>query len=225
MPEQPDIAIQRQSTAEVVADTLMGMIVSGALAAGAPLRESSLATRLGISRNSLREGIRLLEQSRLVKYEIHRGAVVSTPTVADLEDLYRTRLQIELMAIREPADDATLATIDEAFTALTRATKSLEAEPIVAADIALHEAIVGLLRSERMSAFYSQIRKEMVFYFTVLSYADEEYARPEEPIVARHQEIVDALKSGRREDAAELLRTHIWENFERLKTILESRDA
>ena len=76
MTYQPDIAIQRQSTAEVVADTLMRMIVSGALPAGVPLRESSLAPKLGISRNSLREGIRLLEQSRLVQYEIHRGAVV-----------------------------------------------------------------------------------------------------------------------------------------------------
>lgn len=212
------------STAEVVAETLMRMIVAGDLQAGEPLRESSLAARLGISRNSLREGIRLLEQSRLVKYEIHRGAVVSTPTVKDLEDLYRTRTHLELLAVQQEPTPEELERIHEAFEALTRSTKSQLPEPIVAADLALHQTIVDLLRSERLSAYYGQIRKELVFYFTVLSYADEEYVNPEEPIVARHQEIYDAICEGRGAEAAELMGEHIQENFLRLREIIEARD-
>ncbi|MEB4616422.1 GntR family transcriptional regulator [Leucobacter sp. M11] len=220
-----DISLHRMSTAEVVAETLMRMIVAGDLQAGEPLRESSLAGRLGISRNSLREGIRLLEQSRLVKYEIHRGAVVSTPTVSDLEDLYRARTHIELLAVQQEPTPEELERIHAAFQALTESTKSQLPEPIVAADLALHQTIVDLLRSERLSAFYGQIRKELVFYFTVLSYADEEYVNPEEPIVARHQEIYDAIVAGRRTEAAALMSEHIQENFVRLREILESRDA
>ncbi|MBC9927993.1 MULTISPECIES: GntR family transcriptional regulator [unclassified Leucobacter] len=224
MTEQPDIALHRMSTAEVVADTLMRMIVSGALQAGEPLRESSLAGRLGISRNSLREGIRLLEQSRLVKYEIHRGSVVSTPSVSDLEDLYRTRLHIELAAAQCTADDEQLETISVAFEALQASVALQEAEPIVAADLNLHQAIVGLLRSKRISEFYAQLRKELVFYFTVLSYADEEFVNPEEPIVARHQEIYDAICGRQPDTAVKLMREHIMQNFERLKEILIAND-
>lgn len=220
MQEQPDISIQRQSTAEAVADTLMRMIVSGKLKAGEPLRESSLAPRLGISRNSLREGIRLLEQSRLVKYEIHRGAIVSTPTAEDLEDLYRSRLYIETLAVQQEVDEQQLDEIRAAFVALKDSTKSGEAEPIVTADLDLHQVIVGLLGSERISAFYGRMRKEMVFYFTVLSYADSEFTNPEIPIVTRHQEIYEALRDGRRKDAADLLHDHIQLNYERLKSIL-----
>lgn len=225
MAEQTDISLHRKSTAEVVAETLMRMIISGTLRAGEPLRESSLALRLGISRNSLREGIRLLEQSRLVKYEIHRGSVVSTPSIQDLEDLYRTRLHIELAAAACTASDEQLATLREAFEALQLSTQSAEAEPIVAADLALHQAIVDLLGSERISAFYAQLRKELVFYFTVLSYADEEFANPDEPIVARHQEIYDAIAKRDPDTAVALMREHITQNFERLKEVLITHDA
>lgn len=207
----------------MVSDTLMRLIVDGDLKAGQPLRESSLATRLGISRNSLREGIRLLEQSRLVKYEVHRGAVVSTPTLEDLDDLYRTRLMLETLAVQEIPSPIALEEVERAFAQLEESVESKKVEPIVAADLAFHQAIIGLLESERLSAFYEQISKEMIFYFTVLSYADEEYANPDEPILARHTEIVEAIRRGRRTEASELVTAHIMANFARLKEILQER--
>lgn len=220
-----DISLHRVSTAEAVADTLVGLIVSGTLKAGEPLRESSLATKLGISRNSLREAIRLLERSRLVKYEIHRGAVVSTPTVRDLEDLHRTRLQLELAGVQQVPTDAQLEHIHRAFDTLTSTASTNAAEPIVAADLALHQAIVDLLDSERISSFYRQICTELVFYFTVLSYTDEEYVTPQESIVDRHRAIYDAICAGERERARDLLEAHITENSARLREILTAREA
>ena len=215
--------IQRASAAELVADRLMQLIVSGTLRAGEPLRETQLATRLGISRNSLREGIRLLEQSRLVKYEMHRGAVVSNPSLDDLDDVYRTRMHLELAAVRSEATEQQLDALREAWDRLEASTSGLEAESIVAADLALHQAIVDLLGSERISAFYESIRKELIFYFSVLSHADEEYLAPQEPIVRRHREIVDAILERRVADAERLLTQHIDENAGRLRDILTAR--
>ncbi|UOQ56910.1 GntR family transcriptional regulator [Leucobacter allii] len=225
MPEISDIALHRVSTAEAVADALVGLIVSGTLPAGEPLRESSLAAKLGVSRNSLREAIRLLERSRLVQYEIHRGAIVSTPTLEDLDDLTRTRRQLELAAVRCTPSEAQLEQLRAAFAQLTRTSEQQRAEAIVAADLALHQAIVDLLGSERMSSFYRQIGKELVFYFTVLSYTDEEYAHPKASIIDRHQGIIDAILSGDRDRAHDLLAGHIEENHERLAEILTARIA
>lgn len=215
--------LHRTSAAELVADTLMKLIITGALPAGEPLREINLAKQLGISRNSLREGIRLLEQSRLLKHEMHRGTLVSEPTLRDLDDLYRTRQHIELTATQVAATDEQIQRIREAFSALQQVATSQQAPPIVAADLELHQAIVALLGSERISEFYRQICKELVFYFTVLSYADEEYVNPEEPIVARHQEIHEAICERRTDDATELMRAHITAAHERLRTILKTR--
>lgn len=221
----PAFAIRRKSAAELVADTLRNLIVSGKLRAGEPLRESQLAKDLQISRNSLREGIRLLEQSRLVKYEMHRGAVVTEPNIADLTDLYRTRRHLETLAAQVPASDEQLQRVREAFTLLRATADTAKATPIVTADLALHQAIVGLLESERISTFFAQVCKEMVFYLTLHSYADEEYATPKGPIVDPHAAIVDALCDRRNDEAVELIRQHLEENYTRLKAILEERSG
>ena len=225
MSEMTDISLHRVSTAEAVADALVGLIVSGTLKAGEPLRESSLATKLGISRNSLREAIRLLERSRLVKYEIHRGAIVSTPTLKDLDDLYRTRRQLELAGVQQEPSEEQLRALTAAFELLNETSKKNAVEPIVAADLALHQAIVDLLDSERISSFYRQICKELVFYFTVLSYTDEEYVNPEESIISRHSGIYEAILAGDRALAHTLLEAHIEENYARLREILTEREA
>ena len=220
-----DEPLHRLSAAELVSDRLMQLIVAGVLKAGEPLRETQLAERLGISRNSLREGIRLLERSRLVKYEMHRGAIVSDPSLADLDDLYRTRRHIETAAVRAVPTEEGLARLRRAWERLEESTSVPAAEPIVAADLALHQAIVGLLGSERISTFYASICKELVFYFSVLSHADEEYRYPQTPIVDRHREIVEAILERRVSDAERLTLQHIDENQARLTDILRARAA
>lgn len=220
-----NISLHRVSTAEAIADTLVGLIVSGSIQAGEPLRESALATRFGVSRNSLREAIRLLEQSRLVKHEIHRGAIVTSPTQADLEDLHRTRMQLELAGIQQVPTEEQLTRLDAAFETLRRSSDQNVAEPIVDADLALHRAIVGFLGSERIDSFYRAICQELVFYFRVLSYTDEEYVKPKESVLEHHRPLYEAIRTGDRATAATLLRSHLESNYERLREILAARTA
>lgn len=224
MRHQPEFPLQRVSTAEAVADGILSLIVSGAIRAGEPLRESALTAKFGVSRNSVREAIRLLEQSRLVQHEIHRGAIVSTPTLEDLDDLYRTRLQLELAGVQQVPDEAQLRELQDAFHLLSRSSEQKLAEPIVSADLGLHQAIVDLLGSKRLSSFYQQICRELVFYFTVLSYTDHEYVNPEEAIVGHHERIYDAIVAGDRVTAATLLEEHIDGTHARLSEILAERN-
>ncbi len=222
--EPRNISLQRASTAEVVAETLVRLIVTRVLKSGEPLRESSLARDLGISRNSLREGIRLLEQSRLVEYQMHRGAIVSTPNVENLNDLYTTRLYLETLAAQQAPSPEQLQAIDRAFVALEDAAKTQESDKIIHADLGLHQAIVDILGSERISDFYRQISKELIFYFTVISYADNEFLNPDDFILARHKALRDALHSGDSDQATSLVREHIIENWERIKEILSAQE-
>lgn len=223
MDEATDIHLIRLSAAELVHDALMQLIVSGALRAGQPLRENILSQRLGVSRNSLREGIRLLEQSRLVKYEVNRGAIVSAPTIADVTDLYRTRLHLELIATQIDVTEEQKLGLRSALKELEQSTDTTEASKIVAADLRVHQVIIDLLGSERISAFYAQIRKELIFATTVISYADQEYMNPKETIFGGHAAIVNAICEGRSMEAASLLTAHIDQSAKRIIEILQSR--
>lgn len=215
----------RASTAESIADALMQEIISGELPAGERLPETQLARRLGASRNSVREAIRLLEQSRLVRYEMHRGSVVSKPNLADLDDLYRTRLHLETTALHDAPDEVRVRDLGAAFERLLDATRTHDSRAIVEADLEFHQAVVNLLASERLSTFYALLRKELVFYLTVLSHEDQEFLYPEGPIIDSHRAIYDAVASGNRSLAIGLLTEHIQQNHCRLRDILERDQA
>lgn len=224
MNELNNIALNQLSVAEQVADALMQLIVSGTLRAGQPLRESSLSQQLGVSRNSLREGIRLLEQSRLVSYEKHRGAIVSNPTTDDIDDLYRTRLHLELAAAAVEITPEQELHLKLALENLRVSTETNDAAQIVSADLRLHQAIVALLGSERLNAFYEQICKELVFYFAIRSYIDEEYKNPREAIFDVHEQIVHSICEGEHGRAQQILTEHIEKNAARLREIILARN-
>ena len=216
----PDLALTRVSAAEQVAELLTTQILEGVLGAGVRLRESALAAQLGISRNSVREGIRLLEQSRLVRYEMHRGAVVATPSVDELDDLYVTRKRLEGAAAAVTPDAEQLAALHDAFDAFIAVAERGQAREIVAADLAFHAKMVSLLGSRRIDAFYAGVATEMSYYLMLLSYVDHEHEHPWELLVPHHRALLDALASGRPEVARAAIERHLDENHARIRQIL-----
>ncbi len=74
-----------------VAAEISGRIVDGVFGPGMSLREIPLAEQFGVSRGSIREALRVLERSGVVKIEAHRGATVSQLTVDELIEIYQVR--------------------------------------------------------------------------------------------------------------------------------------
>lgn len=75
-------------------------ILSGRLAPGTKIVESDLATRLGVSRNPIREAIGQLEQQGLVVSIPNRGTFVIQPTPEQAFDMFLLRAFLELLAVR-----------------------------------------------------------------------------------------------------------------------------
>ncbi len=75
-------------------------IVEGRLAPGEKLRVEHLKARYGVGAGTLREAITRLAIDALVQAEGQRGFRVTPMTLADLEDLTRLRIHIEIEALR-----------------------------------------------------------------------------------------------------------------------------
>src|SRR6476661_7095573 len=69
--------IHRVSVADQVAGILRQRILEGELRPGAALMEIPLASSLGVSRNTMRDAMRILSLEGLLKRNIHRGVLVS----------------------------------------------------------------------------------------------------------------------------------------------------
>src|SRR3954465_15720146 len=125
------IELRRSTTAQQVADALSERILAGAFPPGDRLRESAIATELGIARNTVREAVRILQLGGLVRHEVNRGAVVISPTAENVDALYTARERLETAAVSRTATPAQLTAITDAFERLAEATETHEAGRIV----------------------------------------------------------------------------------------------
>lgn len=80
---------------EQITIELRRRILNGQLAEGTTLRQERLAAELGVSRIPLREAIRYLESEGLVVSELHKGSVVSSLSLDELQELFGIRMQLE----------------------------------------------------------------------------------------------------------------------------------
>jgi DNA-binding GntR family transcriptional regulator len=217
-----DLVIRRTTAAQQIADALREMIVAGELTPGAPLRESALAARLGVSRNTVREGVRILEQGGLVQIEVGHGAVVRRLDADEIADLYGVREVLELAAVRE-SRGADLSGVAAALEGLDQALRRGNEHETVERDLAFHASIVSTLGNRRLDRFFADICAELQFFLAVVSHVDHEVERPGE-LLEQHAGILRALEGGDRRGAARSLREHIRYNADRVNTILRSRD-
>jgi DNA-binding GntR family transcriptional regulator len=71
-------------------------ILSGAYPEGEPLRQDAIAEEMGVSRIPIREALRQLEAEGLVVFNPHRGAVVSSLSLDEIDEVFALRAEIEV---------------------------------------------------------------------------------------------------------------------------------
>ncbi len=203
MPTAPDLPLRPGesvvTTAERVATVLRDQIVEGVLPSGTPLRENALAAELDVSRNTLREGLRLLTAQGLATQQLYRGTVVETLTTDRVRSIYTARRALELHAVDESgrAPDHKYAAMDEAVTAAERAVARKRWQDVGTSSLRFHQAVVGLLGSEVLDEFFAQIVAQLRLAFGVAR--DE--ARFQAPWVERDREMAELLAAGHRAEA------------------------
>ena len=125
-------------------DRLRRAILRGEFDPQVPLSQVKLAARLGVSRTPLREALRMLQREGLIDSEPNRRVRVAELSLADLEQLYASRVLLEALAVRLTVPIYTEADLAELKGALAEMTE------LTGRDIdqweAAHQRFHGLLR-------------------------------------------------------------------------------
>lgn len=178
--------VPRTRVAEHVRAHLAERILSLELPPGTPLTEQALAGAYDVSRNSIREALRLLEADGLVRHHRHRGAAVAEPTAADVHDLFAARRAVELAGARaaESVDAGVLADLDRSVAAMERAAEGEDGRGAVDADLAFHRTLAGLTGSTRLGRFYESVQSELRLALVTL-----DRARPDPDKAGEHRRL------------------------------------
>lgn len=184
-----------------VREALRTRILRGELFPGTRLVDRALAEQHGVSRNSVREALRLLESDGLVASTINAGSSVRVLAASDVSDIYAARRILELGGVRasSSASDRMLADVDEAATAGLQEQNLEDWRGAGTASLAFHTAVVALAGSARLNAFFTDLAAQLRLAFAVMP--DE--AAFQAQWLERDRRIADLLLAGRR-DAAEL---------------------
>jgi DNA-binding GntR family transcriptional regulator len=186
-------------------------IVEGRLQPGEKLRVEHLKARYQVGAGTLREAITRLVSDALVVAEGQRGFRVAPMALADLEDLTRLRLHIEIDALRQSmrrGDASWRAQVQQAYDELSRFEQPIRPEQSARWEqhnVRFHEALIAACDSPWTMKV-----------LRLLSRHSERYRRraiglaeTRRDVHAEHRQIFEMVMSGQEARAALALEAHI----------------
>src|SRR6202790_5366493 len=117
--------VQSNSLPGLVQTEIEQLSLRGELAIGQRINESDLALRFGTSRGPIREALRALEESRLVRSEKNRGVFVREISVVEADEIYDVREALDQLIggrVAERATPAQLRDLEQVVAEMDEAT-------------------------------------------------------------------------------------------------------
>lgn len=186
-----------------VTRVLREAILRGDIAPGERLVQEELANSLGVSRMPVREALRKLEIEGLIVIEPHRGAIVKSLKVEDIEEIYRLRSQFEKMAVEQSVDKLGEDEIRLLEQLVLKMEDAKNPEEFVECNIEFHNVLMSCCPWKRLLFFietlwngFPQQTPHILTEQTVKSNQE-------------HRDILEAVKNGNAQKAVDLVSKHI----------------
>ncbi|MBF4479185.1 DNA-binding transcriptional regulator, GntR family [Rhodococcus rhodochrous J3] len=201
------LGLERTSLRQQAVTALRTAITSGALAPSSPLVETELSEMLQISRGTLREAMRQLQQEGLISAGARGRLYVRHLDAKEIRDIFAVRAALEALAVRDLAerDDraSVIPALREALEAMAHAENDLEAR--IESDLNFHRLLCRLTGNETLmhswQSLEGSIRMSIMFAGLEKAVGNMD--------VGRHSAIVDAIETGDSDRAASTVRSHM----------------
>lgn len=198
----------RPNSAQRAYDFAKWAILNAVYPAGSPLTMAALASELGLSRAPAREALLRLEAEGLVMFQPGRGAVVTTFSPAEVEDVLEARTLVEnYTAARSFANrEKLLPALLEAHEQTKRSRRERDTAGFTTADRLFHEIIVDGAENTVLSEMYRSLRERQSLFTSavVRGRADRMDAA-----IAEHDEIVGRLRGDDEDAFIEVVNSHL----------------
>ena len=202
--------LDRSTLRERALVALRTAITTGQYRPGDHLGEVEIATRLSVSRGTVREALRHLQQEGLVVAGARGMLRVQSLSPREVRELFQVRQAIEGLAVAQivalPDREDAAATLRRALERLSAALDDPDAfEAQVEADLAFHATLCELSRNSMLVKTWGHL--EGPTRVVVMSAAGEQ--RRATMSAAHHMPIVEAIERGDADAAVRVLSEHM----------------
>jgi DNA-binding GntR family transcriptional regulator len=187
------IGERHSSLRDQVLDALRQRIVNGVYAPGERLTEDRLAGDFGVSRNPIREALRIVEAEGFVHALPRRGVVVATPDRTTMRDMFVVRRQLEtlaggLAAARASAEDVAglWGLLEEARIA----TERQDLQAVATLNTMFHQRVVDVADNHWLSTLSAPLIQHVQWVFRLSAAHRAPHSWTE------HVRLVEAIEAG-----------------------------
>ncbi|KAB8195686.1 FCD domain-containing protein [Nonomuraea phyllanthi] len=189
-----------------VTNELRRRILSGELPPGERLVEDRLAASLGVSRNPVRESIRVLATEGFVEVVPRLGATVSRLSAEEGEELFDVRMAVEGLAARLAARKRTAASAARLRQVLDHARQAVDEgrlEEVADLNTAFHLAVVEAAGNSYLSLMMKPmlLRAQWVFSRTAAARGPHSWSE--------HVSLCEAIAAGDEDEAQARAVAHV----------------
>jgi phosphonate utilization transcriptional regulator len=159
--------VQSNSLPALVQVEIEQLILRGELVIGQRVNESELAARFGTSRGPIREALRALEESRLVRSEKNRGVFVREISVAEADEIYDVREALDQLIGQRVAGRATpeqLRKLDAVLAEMDEATDAQDVKSYHALNLNFHDMLVDYAGNARLTESYRLLTRGLLLF-------------------------------------------------------------
>jgi DNA-binding GntR family transcriptional regulator len=202
------LRLEKTSLREQALSALRRAITTGQLQPGTHLVETELSEALQISRGTLREAMRQLQQEGLISAGARGRLSVRHLDAKEIKDIFDVRAALESLAARtlatRPDRTSAVAELRKAVADMERWAAS-NLEDRIEADLKFHRTMCHLSGNETLlhqwSSLEGSIRMSIMFAGVDRALKNMD--------AKRHSDIVDAIESGDADRAAATVRDHM----------------
>lgn len=221
------IVLQRPpSLAETVAHAIEEAIANGQFKPGAALVEAQLREQLNVSRSTLREAFRLLQDRGLIESVPHRGVSVTALSQRKAREIYELRMVLESQAVRLTVErggfsQQALDEIQAAFDVMNALVANGTSMEMVEADMNFHRVLCSFCDNTLLLSMLDGLRLHTRRFILFTKLYQSDLATEAET----HRPIVKALLSDDQSRAEAIVREHIREAGELLVARIREIEA
>jgi DNA-binding GntR family transcriptional regulator len=215
--------IHRVSVADQVAAILRQRVLKGEMRPGTSLQEIPLAEALGVSRNTMREAMRILSLEGLLRRRIHRGIAVAQLSLRDVQEIYHVRRVLEISAVHA-AKTPPPELLREIRAALAQYEGAVQVRDWVSAvthDLHFHSLLIRFLGNKRLESFYQKTIAELRMGMVLV---DRRHDHPD-ILVPVHRKLYQLLTSGKLKECAKILARHLDDSEARLSRVMDNHQS
>jgi DNA-binding GntR family transcriptional regulator len=181
------------SAAQRAYDYAKWAILSAVYEGGDVITEGGLAGELGLSRTPVREALLRLEVEGLLRLYPKKGAVVTSFSLHEAEDVLEARVLVEnFTAARSFANRASLLPqLEATHEDMKRHHRERDTAGFTECDRVFHELIVDAAGNSVLSSIYRMLRERQTLFTSVILRGRADRM---EAAIAEHEKVIETLR-------------------------------